>query len=114
SSPTSATANDDPPWEITPAAQTVRDAQALSTTNFLSTTNVPLSAGTTTDSKMEQDNQKLFSLYNAVNTLSYLASMAGRDGMTSGQMTGINTRFQAGLAQVESYISNTDFNNFTL
>jgi hypothetical protein len=114
SSTKSATANDDPPWEVAPATQNVRDAQALSTTDFLSTTNVPLSAGTTTDSKTEQDNQKLFSLYTAVNTLSYLASMAGRDGETDGQMQGLDTRFQAGLAQVQSYISNTSFNNFTL
>jgi hypothetical protein len=111
SSATSATANDEPPWEVTPAAQNIRDAQALSTTDFLNTTNL---AGTSTDSKTEQDNQKLFSLYSAVNTLSYLASMAGRSGETSGQMDGIDTRFQAGLAQVQSYISNTTFNNFTL
>ena len=103
----SATANDNPPWETTPPAQQARDAQVLATTNFVDTSNVPLSAGTTTDGKTEQDNQKLFSLYSAVNSLSYLASMAGRDGETSGQMDGINTRFQAGLAQVQSYISNT-------
>jgi hypothetical protein len=114
SSKTSATAADNPPWETAPAAQNVRDAQALSTTNFLNTTNVPLTAGSSTDTKTEQDNQKLFSLYSALNSLSYLASMAGRDGTTSGQAAGIDTRFQAGLAQVQSYISNTTFNNFTL
>ena len=110
----SATANDSPPWDATPPAQSIRDAQALSTTNFLDTSKVPLGTTSTADAKTEQDNQKLFALYTAVNTLSYLAKMAGRTGTTSGQAVGINTRFQQGLQQVENYISNTTFNNFTL
>ncbi|MEI9990238.1 MAG: hypothetical protein WDM86_09385 [Rhizomicrobium sp.] len=110
----SATANDSPPWEATQPDQSVEDAKVLSTTNFLDTSNVPLAATTTADQKTEQDNQKLFSLYSAVNTLAYIAKMGQRDGMTSGQLAGLNTRFQAGLTQVENYISNTTFNNFTL
>jgi hypothetical protein len=114
SSSSNSTAGDTPPWSVAQPSQQVEDAKVMSTTNFLDTSNVPLSAGTTTDSKTEQDNQNLFSLYTAVNTLSYLASMAQRSGMTSGQLQGLNTRFQTGLQQVESFISNTDFNNFTL
>jgi hypothetical protein len=110
----SATANDSPPWDATPPAQAVRDSQALSTTNFLDTSKVPLGATSTADAKTEQDNQKLFSLYTAVNTLSYLAKMAGRTGTTQGQAVGLNTRFQQGLQQIENYISNASFNNFTL
>ncbi|HTT98670.1 MAG TPA: hypothetical protein VMF58_11525 [Rhizomicrobium sp.] len=110
----SATANDVPPWETTLPAQQARDAQVLGITNFVDTSNVPLSAGTSTDAATEQDNQKLFALYTAVNNLSYLASMSNRDGMTAGQMAGFNTRFQQGLQQVQDYISNTTFNNFTL
>jgi len=110
----SATANDAPPWEATPAAQEARDSQILSTTNFLDTSQVPLSPGTTTDAKTEQDNQKLFALYTAVNNLSYLASMSKRDGMTAGQLSGFNTRFQSGLQQIQNYLQTTTFNNFTL
>src|SRR3569623_468410 len=111
----SATANDAPPWEdYSKVDQTAQDAKVLGITNFLDTSNVPLSAGTKSDAKTEQDNQKLFSLYNAVNNLSYLAKMAQRSGMTPGQIDGFNTRFQAGLQQIESYISSTSFNNFTL
>ncbi len=110
----SATANDSPPWEAPQPDQNAEDAKVLSTTNFLDTSNVPLTATTTADQKTEQDNQKLFSLYTAVNTLAYIAKMGQRDGMTAGQLAGLNTRFQAGLSQVESYISNTTFNNFTL
>jgi hypothetical protein len=110
----SATANDAPPWEATPPAQQQRDSQVLGITNFVDTSDVPLSAGTTTDTKTEQDNQKLFALYTAVNNLSYLASMSNRTGMTAGQLTGFNTRYQEGLQQVENYVGTTTFNNFTL
>jgi len=111
---TSATANDAPPWEAPQPDQNAEDAKVLATTNFLDTSNVPLAASTKADQKTEQDNQKLFSLYSAVNTLAYIAKMGQRDGTTAGQLAGLNTRFQAGLAQVENYISNTSFNNFTL
>ena len=64
-----------PPMTIRPGTSRItqamrKQAKILSTTNFLNTTNVPLSAGATSDAKLEQDNQKLFSLYNAVNSLS--------------------------------------------
>jgi len=109
-----ATADDNPPWNTPITPGSAQDAKVLSTTNFLNTSNVPLSAGATSDSKMEQDNQKLFSLYNAVNTLAYLARMAGSSTTTSGQLAGLNTRFQAGLAQVQQYLTATSFNNFDL
>jgi len=109
----SATADDKPPWEITAPAQQARDAQILSTTNFVDTTNVPHTTNGA-DAKTEQDNQKLFSLYTAVSNLAYLAGMSNRSGMTAGQMAGFNTRFQDGLQQIRSYISSADFNNFTL
>jgi hypothetical protein len=110
----SATANDNPPWEsLTTPSQQAQDAQVLSTTKFIDTSNVPQNVGSA-DAKIEQDNQKLFSLYQAVNTLSNLASIAQRDGETSGQLVGLNTRFQQGLQQVESFLKTETFNNFTL
>ena len=54
----------------------MQSAQVLSITNFMDTSNVPLQSGSTIDSKTEQDNQKLFSLYTAINNLAYLAKMA--------------------------------------
>jgi hypothetical protein len=111
----SATANDDPPWEtLTTGLNNAQTAKILSTTNFLNTSNVPLTPGATTDTKTEQDNQKLFSLYSAVNSLSYLAQLGQSSTATSGQLAGLNTRFQTGLSQVENYISSGSFNNFTL
>jgi hypothetical protein len=114
SSSTSATANDVLPWNEAQPTQIAEQAQILSTTNFLNTSNVPLTPGATSDAKTEQDNQKLFSIYNAVNSLSELAQMAQSASATSGQLAGLNTRFQSGLSQVESYVNSTDFNNFTL
>src|SRR6185312_10129406 len=109
-----ATANDNPPWNTPTPTNSKTDAKVLSTSNFLDTSNVPLSAGATTDSKMEQDNQKLFSLYSAVNTLAYLAKMAQSPTATSGQLAGLNDRFQKGLAQVQAYLTSTKFNNFNM
>src|SRR5579875_1444394 len=63
----SATAKDNPPWNTPTTSSPAETAAVLSTTNYIDTSNVPLTAGATSDSKTEQDNQKLFSLYNAVN-----------------------------------------------
>ncbi|MES2473079.1 MAG: hypothetical protein V4601_09605 [Pseudomonadota bacterium] len=104
----------EPPWNIITKTDAKQDAKVLSTTNFLDTSKVPLSPGATKDSKMEQDNQKLFALYSAVNTLAYISKMAQRPAATSGQLGGLNTRFQAGLEQVQKYLGSTDFNNFNL
>src|SRR5690348_14057475 len=60
-----ATAKDKLPWNTPITKSNAETAKILSTTNFLDTKNVPLSAGATSDTKLEQDNQKLFSLYNA-------------------------------------------------
>jgi len=111
---TGATSKDNPPWNTPNKNNAAQDAKVLGTTNFLDTSKVPLSPGATSDSKMEQDNQKLFALYSAVNTLAYLAKMAQSGTATSGQLVGLNDRFQTGLAQIEKYIGTTDFNNFNL
>ena len=110
----SATSKDVTPWTIKQPDQNAMDARVLATTNFLDTSNVPLSHSAKADSMTEQDNQKLFSLYSAVNTLAYIAKMGQREGMTDGQLAGLNARFQTGLKQVQDYISKTTFNNFTL
>jgi len=91
---TGATAADNPPWNTPNKNDAAQDAKILSTTNFLDKSKVPLSAGATSDSKLEQDNQKLFALYSAVNTLAYIAKMAQRSTATSGQLAGLNDRFQ--------------------
>src|ERR1700735_315167 len=76
SSSNSATANDNPPWNNPITKSNAQTAKILSTTNFVSTTNVPLSAGATSNTKLEQDNQKLFSVYNTVGRVTFLRQFA--------------------------------------
>ena len=40
--------------------------------------------------------------------------MAQSGTATSGQLAGLNDRFQTGLAQVQQYLGSTNFNNFNL
>ena len=108
----SATANDVLPWNLEPLTPAAEQAQVMSTTNYLDTTNVPLTPGATTNSKLEQDNQKLFSMYNAVNTLMQLTQMAQSSTATSGQLAGLNDRFQTGLAQITNFLNTTTFNGY--
>lgn len=114
STSSSATDNTAPPWEdYSRPAQETRDAKILGMKSFLDTSNVARTAGSD-DQKKAQDNQKLFSLYQALDNLSYLASMGKRDDTTPGQLTGYNNRFQAGMQEVFDYLGKTSFNNFTL
>jgi hypothetical protein len=94
SSPTNAA--DTPPWETPqPANSPARDAQALSTTNYINLDAATLTSGASASTKLEEDNQKLFALYQGVNQLYYLASMSQRSSSTAGQQVGYDTRFQS-------------------
>jgi len=105
---------EDPPWNTPTPTNAKTEARVLSTTKFLDTSKVPLSAGATDDTKTVQDNAKLFALYSAVNTLAYIAKMAQNPKATSGQLAGLNTRFQKGMEEVTGYLGTTKFNNYTL
>ena len=104
-----------PPWDEAQTLSTqAQQAQVLSTTNFIQQNTTPLVGTSGTSKSVAQDNQNLFTLYQAVSQLSTLAGMASQKGLTAGQQQGYNTRFQEGLQQVESFISGTTFNNLTL
>jgi hypothetical protein len=103
-----------PPWNEAQPTQLAEDVAVLSTTNFINPNSAQLTAAQASGSTVAEDNQSLFTLYQAVNSLSQLASLAQTPTATSGQLAGYNTRFQTGLQQVESYINSTTFNNFTL
>lgn len=111
---TTSTANE-PPWE-TQQTQTVQQeaASVLGITNFIPTTTTPLTATSGTSKSTAEDNQNLFTLYQAVNQLSELANVATQSGVTSGELSAYNTQFQTGLQQVENYINSTTFNNITV
>ncbi|HEY4125207.1 MAG TPA: hypothetical protein VGM36_11370, partial [Rhizomicrobium sp.] len=104
-----------PPWDssiATPSDQAL-DAQAMADTPYLDLSGVS-NAATTTGEKLDQDNEKMFALYQGLNRIAYLATMGTRDGMTSGQLSGLNTRFQDGLSQIQDYLSSASFNGLTL
>lgn len=82
-------------------------------TDYVDTSDVPVSA-VGEDGELEQDNQKLFAIYNALDTLQYLAEMAGRDDVEDGVIAGYNSRFQDCLSQIEDYIASVTFNNLDL
>ena len=103
-----------PPWSEPQPSKQAQNAAVLSTTNFIPQTTPQLVGATASDTATQKDNQNLFTLYQAVNSLSQLAAIAQKSGNTPGQLQGYDTRFQAGLSQVESYLSSTTFNNFTL
>lgn len=113
-SSSSASSTSQAPWSSSSTeSTTARDAEVLSMTDYVDTSNVPASA-VGTSGKLQQDNQKLFSIYNSLDTLSYLAQMASRTDTPSGVIDGYNTRFQECLSQIEKYISTTTFNNLEL
>ena len=114
-STSSSTSGQTPPWATPSSLSTqAQDAQVLSTTNFIQSSTTPLVGVSGTAKSAAEDNQKLFTLWQAVNQLSTLAGLATQKGLTAGQAAGYNTRFQEGLQQVESYIGSTTFNNLTL
>jgi hypothetical protein len=90
----STTAAQSPPWN-TPgkANDPARDAQVLTTTNFINLDASTLTGGTSSSDKTQADNERLFALYKGVNQLYYLASMAQRASTTPGQLAGYDTRF---------------------
>jgi hypothetical protein len=114
SASSSSTATQTPPWNEPQPSQQAENVAVLSTTNFIDPTKSQLSAASASNSKTAEDNQNLFTLYNAVNSLTQLAAIAQKPGATTGQLAGYNTRFQSGLQQIESFIKSTAFNNFTL
>lgn len=104
-----------PPWDSsipTPNDQAL-DAQALGNMPYLDLSGVARTANTA-GQKLDQDNQKLFALYQALNRLAQIAAIGARDGTLSGQLGGLNTRFQDGLSQVQSFLAATSFNGLTL
>ena len=91
-----------PPWDATtqPTEQALV-AQTLATTDFIQQSSTPLVGGGSASAETQVDNQKLFTLYQAVSSLGTLAGIAQQPGLTSGEIAGYNAQFQTGLAQVQ-------------
>ena len=63
---------------------------------------------------VEQDHKKLFALYKGLSRLQALAARASDDKTPAAELTGLNRRFAAGLAEIKSYIGNASFDDLTL
>jgi hypothetical protein len=115
SSSSTSTSAQTPPWDQQQTTnQQALEAQVLSTTDFIKQSTTPLVGGSGSSKETQEDNQNLFTLYQAVSSLGTLAGIAQQSGVTPGELTGYNTQFQTGLSQVESFINSTTFNNFTM
>lgn len=128
-----------PPWSKSSDPDEVQDKNALSSDAYFDEDNQNLksaessddssgsllesivkkslsksSTSSSSDPSVEQDNEKLFALYQAVERLARLADIATRDETVSGQLPGLDTRLQEGLAEITSFVDDTDFANLTV
>lgn len=60
------------------------------------------------------DYRKLFATYQALETLSALADRAGTRGISTSESALLNKRFAAGVAELSTYLSQTDFDGFRM
>lgn len=99
------------PWAQKPALTTdiakLRDA--LGTSNF-----VNLQESEINKASVASDHKKLFAVYNGLNRLSALARRASEETALSGERTELNKRFQDGLSQIKSFLSDKGFEDLTL
>lgn len=104
-----------PPWDAKakqPTAQQ-KHTEALSDSKFITLTNSDLSA-LKDDGTAAADNSRLYALYQAVNRLSTLASMASDKATPAGTLAGLDRRFQAGLSEVYDFLDSQKFDNLTV
>lgn len=100
-----------PPWDPTklPTSETSALAQALQTKDFIT------EYGNYFDGKqIPADQKKLFIAYQALSKLSIIAAEAAKEGTMTGALSGLNAKFQSGMAEVTSYLDGLDFDRLTL
>jgi hypothetical protein len=66
------------------------------------------------DSDLAAANDRLFAVYSALNRLDTLTQIATDSNTQSGQLPGLDSRFQSGLAQIASFVNSADFGSLTL
>jgi hypothetical protein len=63
---------------------------------------------------VDPEHKKLFALYMGLSRLQALAARASADATPVAELTGLNRRFQLGLGEIKTYLTNTSFNDLTL
>lgn len=99
------------PWAqkqtLTTDVAKLRDA--LGTSNF-----VNLQESEINKAAVALDHKKLFAVYNGLNRLTALANKAAADSTPAGERTTLNKRFQEGLEQIKSFLSDKGFEDLTM
>ncbi|MBO9545099.1 hypothetical protein [Caulobacter sp.] len=97
------------PWlsDAAPASELVRSA--LNGRKL-----VDEGANTSALKGVSPDYKKLFATYQALNTLSALASRAGEKGVTDGEMTKLQTTLTKGLGEISSYVQGLSLDQLRL
>lgn len=99
------------PWAQKPTltSNTAKLRDALSATSFVDTKDSEFNKiGVATDHK------KLFALYTGLTRLHALATRAADEATLSGERTALNRRFQAGLAEIKSFLTDKGFEDLTM
>jgi hypothetical protein len=89
------------------ALSKLRDA--LTTTSF-----VDLSDNAFETSAVSQDQRKLFALYKGLAKLQAIANRAGEETTSSYELPGLTRRFQSGLAEIKTFVTDKAFEDLTL
>lgn len=64
--------------------------------------------------EVDPEHKKLFALYQGLSRLQALAERASGDKTPAAELTGLNRRFQAGFAEIRSYLTDNSFEDMTL
>ena len=100
-----------PPWDyrVEKPTQDARLREALTATSYIDRDDPIFD-----NESVPQDLQKLFVLYQALNSLAVLADEAAKSTTLSGQLPGLDRRFAAGLEEVSNFVGTESFNELTL
>ncbi len=99
------------PWEqrnqnTTPIANL---REALSATSFVNTRDSAFDK-----SSVAPDHKKLFALYKGLSQLRALAAHSAEEKTPAAERTGLNRRFEAGLQEIKTYLSDKAFDELTM
>ncbi len=99
------------PWSRTATVETAtaRLRDALGTASFVDVRDSDINkAG------VETDHKKLFALYKGLSRLQALATRAADDVTLEGERAALNRRFQSGLSEIKSFLTDKGFEDLTM
>jgi hypothetical protein len=103
-----------PPWDANSAASTADAANAAVQRALLGSKIINLNNTKLDVPGASDDYQKLFALYQGLDTLNNLATRAGQTGVSSGELKRIQSAFASGLAEVGTFTDGLKLDQFRL